>query len=122
MGCLRRSPSPTCAGPVPARSRCRRRGRRSPPSPEGPDSPQRRRGRRDKGENKNDNGFARLLQNFLFLHVLCASAVNRSRHASLWRRGDFLKLWTAETISVVGSQVTLLALPLTAALSLQATP
>ena len=41
---------------------------------------------------------------------------------SLWRSGDFLKLWAAETISVVGSQVTLLALPLTAALTLQATP
>jgi MFS family permease len=33
---------------------------------------------------------------------------------SLWRHGDFMKLWTAETISQLGSQVTLLALPLVA--------
>jgi MFS family permease len=33
---------------------------------------------------------------------------------SLWRHADFMKLWTAETISQVGSQVTLLALPLVA--------
>jgi hypothetical protein len=25
---------------------------------------------------------------------------------SLWRHGDFMKLWTAETISQLGSQVT----------------
>ncbi|MBI4493673.1 MAG: MFS transporter [Chloroflexi bacterium] len=40
--------------------------------------------------------------------------------ASLWRRPDFLKLWAAETISVFGSQFTLLALPLIAAVALQA--
>lgn len=33
---------------------------------------------------------------------------------NLWRHGDFMKLWTAETISQLGSQVTLLALPLVA--------
>jgi MFS family permease len=33
---------------------------------------------------------------------------------SLWRHADFMKLWTAETISQLGSQVTLLALPLVA--------
>jgi MFS family permease len=41
---------------------------------------------------------------------------------SLWRNTDFLKLWSAETISQVGTQVTLLALPLTAILVLHATP
>src|SRR3954463_9239506 len=33
---------------------------------------------------------------------------------------DFLKLWTSETVSQFGSQITLLALPLTAVVLLQA--
>ncbi|HEV8420741.1 MAG TPA: MFS transporter [Actinomycetota bacterium] len=44
------------------------------------------------------------------------------RSRSLWRHPDFMKLWTAETISQLGTQVTLLALPLTAILILKATP
>ncbi len=36
----------------------------------------------------------------------------------LWRHSDFLKLWSAETISQVGSQVTGLALPLVAIITL----
>lgn len=44
------------------------------------------------------------------------------RPASLWRHGDFMKLWTAQTLSMLGSQVTLLALPLTAVLVLSASP
>ncbi len=39
---------------------------------------------------------------------------------SLWRHRDFMKLWTGETISQLGTQVTLLALPLTAILILKA--
>ena len=39
---------------------------------------------------------------------------------SLWRHRDFLKLWTAETISQLGTQVTLLGLPLIAILLLEA--
>ncbi len=39
----------------------------------------------------------------------------------LWRHGDFLKLWSAETISVFGSQVGQLAMPLVAILVLDAT-
>jgi MFS family permease len=39
---------------------------------------------------------------------------------TLWRHGDFMRLWTGQTISLVGSQVTLLALPLTAILLFQA--
>jgi MFS family permease len=39
---------------------------------------------------------------------------------TLWRHADFMKLWTAETISQLGTQVTLLALPLTAILILKA--
>jgi MFS family permease len=41
---------------------------------------------------------------------------------SLWRHGEFMKLWTGETISQVGTQVTLLALPTTAIKILSATP
>src|SRR5215813_11598172 len=40
----------------------------------------------------------------------------------LWRHPDFLKLWAGQTISLFGSQITSLALPLTAVLNLQATP
>jgi MFS family permease len=39
---------------------------------------------------------------------------------SLWRHRDFMKLWSAQTVSQFGSQVTLLALPLTAILVLRA--
>lgn len=39
----------------------------------------------------------------------------------LWRHSDFLKLWAGQTISVVGSQVTVLALPTIAILLLHAT-
>jgi MFS family permease len=39
----------------------------------------------------------------------------------LWRHPDFLKLWSAETISVFGSQVGQLALPLVAIIVLDAT-
>ncbi len=40
--------------------------------------------------------------------------------ASLWRHHDFVRLWTAAGISAAGTQVTLLALPLTAILVLHA--
>lgn len=43
------------------------------------------------------------------------------RSISLWRHSDFLKLWLGQTISLLGSQVTLLALSLTAVLLLKAT-
>jgi MFS family permease len=36
------------------------------------------------------------------------------RRPSLWRHGDFMRLWTAESVSQLGSQVSLLALPLIA--------
>ena len=42
--------------------------------------------------------------------------------SGLWRHPDFLKLWAGDVVSVFGSQVTALALPLTAALALDATP
>src|SRR3954464_13856273 len=40
----------------------------------------------------------------------------------LWRNADFVKLWTSLTITHFGGQVTFLALPLTAALVLKASP
>ena len=40
----------------------------------------------------------------------------------LWRHADFLKLWAGQTISSIGSQISFLALPLTAILILEATP
>lgn len=40
----------------------------------------------------------------------------------LWQNSDFVKLWGAHTVSAIGSKVSFLALPLTAALVLQASP
>jgi MFS family permease len=40
----------------------------------------------------------------------------------LWRHGDFLKLWTAQTISQVGGQIGGFALPLVAIITLDASP
>lgn len=39
---------------------------------------------------------------------------------SLWRHGDFLRLWGGQTVSQFGEQITVLALPLTAVLLLHA--
>ena len=46
----------------------------------------------------------------------------KRRAGGLWRHPDFLKLWAGESVSLLGSQVTELALPLTAVLTLEATP
>jgi MFS family permease len=40
--------------------------------------------------------------------------------APLWRQRNFLRFWAAQTVSVFGDQVSLLALPLTAVLTLDA--
>src|SRR5438309_3220745 len=40
----------------------------------------------------------------------------------LWRNPEFVKLWTSMTITSFGAQITNLALPLTAAVMLAATP
>ena len=42
--------------------------------------------------------------------------------ASLWRHSDFMKLWTGQTISRLGSVVTRTAVPLVALLVLGAGP
>jgi MFS family permease len=44
------------------------------------------------------------------------------RPASLWRNADFVKMWVGMNVSLLGSHVTMLALPLVAVLTLQATP
>ena len=49
------------------------------------------------------------------------------RHAfrdrgGLYRNGDFIKFWVGETVSLYGTQITVLALPLTAVLVLGAGP
>jgi MFS family permease len=41
-------------------------------------------------------------------------AMRRTARPSLWRDADFMRLWTAESVSRIGSQVSLLALPLAA--------
>jgi MFS family permease len=41
--------------------------------------------------------------------------------SGLWRHGDFMRLWTAQTVSQFGSQITYLALPLAAIVVLDAT-
>lgn len=45
-----------------------------------------------------------------------------SPRPSLWAHQDFLKLWAGQTVSQFGSQITFLALPLVAALLLNASP
>ena len=51
-----------------------------------------------------------------------ARAGGRLRPGGLWLHSGFLKLWAAETVSGFGSQVTIVALPLLAALMLNASP
>jgi MFS family permease len=49
--------------------------------------------------------------------------VNRDgRRSPLWSNPDFLRLWASESVSQIGSQITLLAIPLIAALELNASP
>src|SRR5215212_5432074 len=45
-----------------------------------------------------------------------------TQSAGLWRNSDFVKLWVAQTISLLGSSVSFLALPLIAVSLLNATP
>ena len=42
------------------------------------------------------------------------------RRPSLWRQGDFMKLWSGQTISQFGDEITLLALPFVAIVTLRA--
>ena len=47
---------------------------------------------------------------------------SRSHLSVIWNNSEFVKFWLGETISVFGSAVTSLALPLTAVVVLKATP
>ena len=49
-------------------------------------------------------------------------AQTRRRAGGIWRHDNFLKLWTGTTISALGSEITALAIPLIAALTLHASP
>lgn len=46
----------------------------------------------------------------------------RSRFTGLWRHPDFAKLWAGQTVSLFGSMLTRIALPLTALLTLDSSP
>src|SRR5712692_10737808 len=50
------------------------------------------------------------------------SPAGESTGRPLWEHADFLKLWTAQTISVFGDHFSELAIPLIAVLTLGATP
>jgi MFS family permease len=49
-------------------------------------------------------------------------AATTQRRPSLWRHGEFMKLWTGQTISQFGDEVTQFALPFVAVLTLDVTP
>jgi MFS family permease len=48
--------------------------------------------------------------------------MKREEIKSLWHHPNFIKLWAGQTVSLFGSQISLLAIPLTAVLTLNATP
>lgn len=50
------------------------------------------------------------------------STSNNTSRRSIWRNADFRRLWLGHTVSMFGSQITYVALPLIAALTLGATP
>jgi hypothetical protein len=63
------------------------------------------------------------------MNALSVGAARRRRSRApwpgltgVWARPDFVRLWTAQSISRFGSEVTLIALPLTAVLVLGASP
>ena len=51
-----------------------------------------------------------------------AATIPPKRRPSLWRHSDFVKLWTAQTITQFGDEITQFALPLVAILELRAGP
>jgi MFS family permease len=50
-----------------------------------------------------------------------AATERAGRRPSLWRHADYMKIWSAATISLMGSQVSQLAVPFIAAVTLHAT-
>lgn len=49
-------------------------------------------------------------------------SIRHRRLQGLWRNGNFLKLWAGETISVFGTQISVVAIPLLAVLTFEASP
>jgi hypothetical protein len=54
--------------------------------------------------------------------VQSAEAPQKTAKPSLWHNRDFLTFWSGETLSLFGTQITVLALPLTAVITLDAAP
>src|SRR5699024_7549233 len=53
------------------------------------------------------------------LHVF---KINTNHRGGLWGHADFLNVWSAETVSQFGSQISVFAVPLIAAITLDASP
>jgi MFS family permease len=51
-----------------------------------------------------------------------ATSSTPGRRGGLWRDSDFVKFWSGETLSLLGSQVSLIAIPLLAVTRLSASP
>jgi MFS family permease len=51
-----------------------------------------------------------------------ASAPQIPRRPSLWHHADYMRLWSAATVSLMGSQVSLIAIPYIAAIFLNSSP
>src|SRR5512141_2935827 len=49
-------------------------------------------------------------------------AAPADRSSSLWRHADYMKIWTAATVSLLGSAITQIALPFIATVILVASP
>jgi MFS family permease len=56
------------------------------------------------------------------LEVEAAAAAPGTPRRSLWRHPDYMKLWTASTVSLMGSQISLIAIPFIATVVLNASP
>jgi MFS family permease len=54
--------------------------------------------------------------------VVVPRTVRRPRFGGLWARPDFVRLWAAQGVSLFGSEITMIALPLTAVLVLGVSP
>src|SRR5580765_2708257 len=55
------------------------------------------------------------------MSVVSTPKVTTRLHGGLWRHAGFMLFWSGETVSMFGTQVTTLALPLAAVLTLHAT-
>ena len=53
--------------------------------------------------------------------IKSSEAISAEEPSTLWRHADFMKLWSGQTISLFGSALTRLALPLIAVVALDAT-